>query len=146
MQKLLMLQQDWSRLDVGLLLCQLKELWVTCLLVAAAMVSSSEINAAVMSRLYQFVIDNQLDECWKVKPLFNGKELQAHLQLPRGPAVGDYMQAQKRWMLMQAPETTKDERTAKQACLEYLKNEQNRHKRRSDEQGETPSTVGKKPK
>jgi tRNA nucleotidyltransferase (CCA-adding enzyme) len=40
-----------------------------------------------------------LDECWKIKPLMNGKDLIRLLELDRGPEVGVYMQEQVKWVL-----------------------------------------------
>jgi hypothetical protein len=40
-----------------------------------------------------------LDECWKTKPLMNGKDLIRLLELNRGPEVGVYMQEQTKWLL-----------------------------------------------
>lgn len=49
---------------------------------------------------YTYIIyELQLDECWKIKSLLNGKELIQYLKLPKGPIVGIYTQQVIYWML-----------------------------------------------
>lgn len=117
------------RLQAGLLLNSLKEHWVTCLLTAAAWEIrtqgrlDSEQDGAQWStspatsisddepsrELYRAIVgDLNLDECWRVKPHLNGKEIIKELGLPKGPIVGVYIDDQTRWMLLN-PEGTKEE-------------------------------------
>jgi len=116
------------RLRAGLLLRSLKEHWVTCLLTAAAWeirsyqrledgsspqaISAASIPADQPSReFYRAIVDGlELDECWKVRPHLNGKEIIKELSLPKGPLVGVYLEDQTRWMLLN-PEGTKEECT-----------------------------------
>ena len=71
---------------------------------------------AKTEQLYRKIVsDFNLDQCWKMKPLLDGKVLQE--TFGRGPIVGLYMQEQIRWMLAN-PTGTADE------CLEHLKQAQ----------------------
>ena len=113
------------RLRTGLLLRSLKQHWVTCLLASAAWEirtnqrSNSDRNFLntpfeLFVEFYRSVIqDLALDECWQVRPHLNGKEIISELQLPRGPAVGIYIEDQIQWMLLN-PSGTKEE------CVAHL--------------------------
>ena len=58
---------------------------------------------------YRAIVDDlALDECWKVPPHLNGKEIIKELSLPKGPIVGVYLDDQTRWMLLN-PDGTKEE-------------------------------------
>jgi tRNA nucleotidyltransferase (CCA-adding enzyme) len=121
-----------SRLEVGLLLREVKQLWVTCLLVSAIAElrmpsndvkdsDSSKESAAssilqACEQFYSFVAKEQLDGCWKRPPLLNGKAIMKALNLGKrgGPLVGCLIDAQWTWML-QNPLGTQDE------CEEFLK-------------------------
>ncbi|KAL7542542.1 hypothetical protein ACHAWF_007198 [Thalassiosira exigua] len=76
----------------------------------------SEVPVDLPSRaLYRAVVrDLGLDGCWREKPHLNGRELLKELGLPRGPAVGTYLEEQTRWTL-QNPRGTWDE------CLAHLR-------------------------
>lgn len=95
------------RLQAGLLLRSAKEMWVTTLIVATVCMSrmqasSHDVNhwCARANGLYKtIVLSMNLDECWKTKPLMNGKDLIRLLKLDRGPEVGVYMQEQVKWTL-----------------------------------------------
>jgi hypothetical protein len=54
-----------------------------------------------------------LDECWRVRPHLNGKEIIKELSLPKGPLVGMYVEDQTRWMLLN-PKGTREE------CMSHL--------------------------
>jgi tRNA nucleotidyltransferase (CCA-adding enzyme) len=110
------------RLRTGLLLRSLKQHWVTCLVAAAAWEIrslqriSTNVNSSIEPSLefYRSVIqDLGLDECWQVRPHLNGKEIISELQLPRGPAVGIYIEDQLQWMLLN-PNGTREE------CVTHL--------------------------
>ncbi|KAL3791930.1 hypothetical protein ACHAWO_009445 [Cyclotella atomus] len=114
------------RLRTGLLLRSLKQHWVTCLVAAAAWEirsiqrGSTHVNNAFNASIepslefYRSVIqDLALDECWQVRPHLNGKEIISELQLPRGPAVGLYIEDQLQWMLLN-PNGTREE------CVTHL--------------------------
>lgn len=97
-----------SRLKAGLLLRSAKEMWVTTLVVATVLLSrkhrvaQEDVNfwGARAKELHELIVDRMaLDECWKAKPLMNGKDLIRVLELGRGPEVGVYMQEQVQWML-----------------------------------------------
>lgn len=64
--------------------------------------------------LYQDIIRNNLDECWKLRPLLDGKAIVKSLDLPRGPAVGTYLEEQVKWML-EHPDGSKND------CEEHLR-------------------------
>ena len=135
--------QGALRLEVGLLLTSLKALWRPALALALASelqatlgpcplpMSAAEAAAvegaqrpmdgagakdvaARFEAVASTVQDLNLDGCWSVKPLLNGKELGALLELPLGPKVGDAMREQALWQL-EHPDGTKDE------CLAALK-------------------------
>lgn len=99
---------DFCRLNVGMVLRSLKDLWMTALLVAAmAEIQSKEddlpYGEIVIRKVKQFhsnVRLHELDECWKIKPLLDGKDILQSLELPRGPAIAPYIDAQIRWMLL----------------------------------------------
>ena len=125
-----------TRLKIGTMLCDAKELWVTLLLLAAVVLvgqnhedvdeSRPSLNAipAMINNtdwlnrchtiyhdiLYKFELDN----CWNtIRPIMNGQELIRALNLPKGPTVGWYMEEQMKY-LIRYPTSTK------QQCLQYL--------------------------
>ena len=130
------------RLKFGLLLRSLKENWVTCLLTAATWEIRSrqrpiEVNGdsqneldwsgpqeterAIVSdeqpsrELYRMIVSELgLDGCWNTPPHLNGKDLIKELGLPKGPVVGEYLDDQVKWMLLN-PEGTKEQ------CLSHLR-------------------------
>ena len=95
------------RLQAGLILRSTKEMWVTTLIVSTIWLSrkpewSQDGNGwcSCAIELYKTIaVTMNLDECWKSKPLMNGKELIRLLELDRGPVVGVYMEEQVRWVL-----------------------------------------------
>jgi hypothetical protein len=112
------------RLKSGLLLRNLKDHWVTALLVASvaeihSMDSSyhdsnedETVHVSMIAdkafRFFQDIQTHNLDECWKIRPLLDGKAILASLDLPRGPMVGTYLEEQMKWMLLN-PKGTRDE-------------------------------------
>ena len=128
-----------QRLEVGRLLTSLKALWRPALALALASElqaalgpcpSSTSVGAGkgaspmneetvkdVVARfeaVASTVRDLNLDGCWSVKPMLNGKELGALLELPLGPKVGEAMREQALWQL-EHPDGNKDE------CLAALR-------------------------
>ncbi|KAL7451124.1 hypothetical protein ACHAWC_002966 [Mediolabrus comicus] len=115
------------RLRSGLLLRSLKEYWVTCLLAAAAWeirsyqrlreedgTSTSTAEEQPSRDLYRAIVGElDLDECWRVRPHLNGKEIIKELSLPKGPVVGMYIEDQTKWMLLN-PNGTREE------CMSHL--------------------------
>ena len=118
------------RLRSGLLLRSLKEHWVTCLLTASALEmrscqrieekigcgasSTGAIDELPSRHFFRSVVGElDLDECWKVRPHLNGKEIIKELSLPKGPLVGIYIEDQTRWMLLN-PKGSRDE------CMAHL--------------------------
>ena len=69
---------------------------------------------AVSNAVWASIIKMGLDECWKMKPLMDGKALIRSLKLPKGPLIGQFLEEQVRWML-QNPMGTKDD------CQAHLK-------------------------
>ena len=105
-----------SRLEAGLLLRSTRELWVTWLWVAAALLQSQEGTTDWSSRAhdtFQQILSLRLDTCWKMRPLLDGRALMQSLGLPKGPNVGKVMQEQIKWML-------EHPNGSKQDCLEHL--------------------------
>lgn len=128
------------RLEVGLLIRQTKEYWVTALLLATVLLlrqqqlKSTTVQASTVENdkqqqqqqkvvavdwlevgntAYQIILQLDLDGCWKMRPLLDGKAVIDALYLSRGPNVGVYMEEQVHWML-QHPKGTRDE------CLQHL--------------------------
>lgn len=100
--------KEFNRLETGLLLRQLKDSWVTTLLVAALIEQkSNDMEQALY--LYSQIIDNGLDKCWSIRPLLDGHAIKKSLNLERlGPEIGTYMEEMQRWMLMN-PDGSKTE-------------------------------------
>jgi tRNA nucleotidyltransferase (CCA-adding enzyme) len=98
-----------TRLELGLLIGATKELWVTCLFLAAVLIDDFD-KAQI---LYKRIIDLELDDCWKTRPILNGRDVTEILGLSKGPDIGIYIEEQKRWMLCN-PLGTRDE------CVSHL--------------------------
>jgi tRNA nucleotidyltransferase (CCA-adding enzyme) len=130
------------RLQAGLLLRNTKELWVTLLIVAAVDLVRRKGEDGSMDwwgdRAYEWyttIVEGlDLEGCWKVKPLMNGKDLMHALCLDKGPEVGIYNQEQVDWMLMNPKGTL-------QECEAFLKTFQ---KQREFEQDQAAQHVKKK--
>lgn len=126
------------RLETGLLLRDVKDNWVTCLLLATAAemrnaqrVGQSTENILRASRAaYRAVHGQNLDHCWKVRPLLDGREIQTSLSLPKGPLVGTYLSEQQRWMLLN-PDGSREE------SLVHLRNMKRMLEGQDEEQNET---------
>ena len=111
-------ESTFCRLRSGLVLRNLKDLWVTALLVAAiaeiraqeqmALANNAEYNGVehvsyFMNKalcFFETIQEHGLDWCWKVRPLLDGKALVKSLELPRGPIIGTYLEEQVKWMLL----------------------------------------------
>jgi hypothetical protein len=95
-----------SRLQVGQLLRDTKEMWVTTMVVATVALMRKKFNVQVnwgqrAQEWYKIIVfEMELDGCWNTKPLLNGKDLIQLLGLNNGPSVGLYAQEQIQWMLM----------------------------------------------
>ena len=114
----------FCRLKVGLLLRKLKDLWVTTLLdaviaqidICTGDSSTKSVYAPMMDgmmQLYNDILQNKLDQCWKIRPLLNGQAIMKALNI-KGPIVGTYIEKQVRWMLVH-PDGTKEQ------CESHLK-------------------------
>jgi hypothetical protein len=101
------------RLDAGMLLRTTKDLWVSSLLLATVIkirqqqrnhdgVTERKIDWMQISNTVfrTIVLELHLDQCWKMKPLMDGKAVIQALDLPKGPQVGTYLDEQVRWMLL----------------------------------------------
>lgn len=119
-----------SRLEAGLILRKLKDGWLTNLILATIVeahflyqnvcnsnqVSLNEIDenqrlkeiVGASYDLHQRILVLNLEECWKIKPLVDGKNVAQILSLPRGPLVGLYLEEQVRYTLL-FPNATKDQ-------------------------------------
>jgi tRNA nucleotidyltransferase (CCA-adding enzyme) len=123
----------FCRLKSGLLVRNLKELWITTLLVSCvaelqsifprngngtSTVDDKENMIATVvdkaSYFYKDIMRHKLDQCWKVRPLLDGKSILNVLDLPRGRVVGIYLEEQMKWMLLN-PDGTREE------CERHLK-------------------------
>ncbi len=115
------------RLKVGTVLFDVKELWLTVLLLAVVVLirqKSTNADPAVgdcddwlrtCNTIYNDVLYKfELDNCWDtIRPIMNGQELIRELKLPKGPTVGWYMAEQMNY-LIRFPTSTRPE------CLKYL--------------------------
>uniref|UniRef100_A0A7S1D858 tRNA nucleotidyltransferase/poly(A) polymerase RNA and SrmB- binding domain-containing protein n=1 Tax=Cyclophora tenuis TaxID=216820 RepID=A0A7S1D858_CYCTE len=113
-----------SRLEAGLLLRSTRELWVTALWVAVVLQKWRQGNeqqqqqqrdwsAAGKAMQEQIQVSLQLDHCWKMRPMLDGRALIQALNLPKGPIVGLFMEEQIKWMLLH-PDGTKED------CQDHL--------------------------
>jgi tRNA nucleotidyltransferase (CCA-adding enzyme) len=122
-----------TRLQAGLLLRATKNMWVTTLMVATVALlrkkqttsntqatsdttTTMDWNKRAQEWYHTIVVDLELDECWKVKPLMNGKDIIQLLGLCKGPLVGIYTQEQIQWMLMHPKGTVEDCKTFLKSC------------------------------
>jgi tRNA nucleotidyltransferase (CCA-adding enzyme) len=113
------------RLDAGMLLRTTKDLWVSSLLLATVVkirqqqqnqdgVTERHIDwIQISNTVFQTIMELNLDQCWQMKPLMDGKAVIHALDLPRGPQVGTYLDEQMRWMLLN-PSGSREE------CQEHL--------------------------
>ena len=136
------------RLQAGLLLRKSKELWSTVLLAAAVtLLRKAETPAShqppsdalsIPQRVHQWhsliVNDLQLDQCWTIKPMLNGKQIIQCLGLNNGPQVGMYTQELMEWMLTNPKGTIED-------ATEFLKN---RQRQRELEENQAAQHISKK--
>lgn len=110
-----------SRLEAGLMLRACKDLWTTCLLLACVLVIGDEEEGNQQDQkgcasrwhnncnlLLTKILEMDLDRCWKVIPLLDGKAVIRALDIPRGPQVGQFLEEQVRWML-QNPNGSKEQ-------------------------------------
>ncbi len=119
--------KTFCRLRVGLILRKLKDLWGTALMVAAIVEihccegTSTTQSADVrprnlmdrveeyiprMIKFLEMIHAHKLDGSWKMRPLLDGKDISKSLNLPKGPLIGNYIQEQVKWMLLN-PDGTK---------------------------------------
>jgi hypothetical protein len=117
------LRRDSSRrLEAGLLLREMKELWKVGLDLACARELSSsmttreeeEENINEIKRTIERYTHTRetleemgLDHIWTLRPLLDGQAVIASLGIPKGPLVGQVMQAQIKWQI-EHPEGGKD--------------------------------------
>mmetsp|Transcript_23792 Transcript_23792/g.31106 ORF Transcript_23792/g.31106 Transcript_23792/m.31106 type:complete len:546 (-) Transcript_23792:441-2078(-) len=114
-----------TRLELGLLLRDLKDLWrvgfqLACISELCDIVLPVEEQYAgiekVLTKYFKMEEFSQawnLDLVWKQKPLHDGKTLMESLEIPKGPNVGKVMQLQVRWQL-ENPDGTPEE------CMSFL--------------------------
>jgi len=150
------------RLETGLFLREIKELWVTCLILATVIeMREAESKACILDAdsgtsktrlafddveeamrisraLYRSIRTQGLDGVWKARPLLNGRDIISALDLPKGPLVSVYVEEQIKWMLLN-PHGKRDE------CERHLRmvkrkkemEEEHHHGEVQDEQNET---------
>ena len=97
----------FEKVECGLLFRETRGLWVTALALAA--IESGE-DVDVASSYHNML---ELDGCWTIPPLLDGKSLIKELELKPGPTVGKYMQEQVKWMLAHPTGSVEE-------CLEHL--------------------------
>lgn len=123
---------SFSRLEIGMILRKVKKRWVTCLLLAGCVelrsyhaqqqkqlidsddTPSSGSVVQTCENFFRFVQEENLDCCWELQPLVNGKDIMQSLNLKGGPIVGQLTEEQWMWML-QNPQGSKRE------CEAFLK-------------------------
>jgi len=118
------------RLEAGLLLRELKDLWRTGLDLACAREmammmeketsTSATVTSGARARIVEILTRYQrtcealegmgLDQIWTLRPLLDGKAAITLLSLPKGPMVGQVMEAQIEWQL-QHPQGNGEELT-----------------------------------
>jgi len=139
-----------TRLQVGMLLRNLKETWITCLLVAAVSELCSHSSKDIIDLNVKAEIDSipirvthfihivrdeyKLDNCWKIRPLLDGRDVIKSLGLPKGPVVGTYLAEQTKWMLVN-PTGTKEE------CESHLQTKKRELEGQTKEQNENNIVV-----
>ena len=128
-----------TRLQTGLILRQAREMWVSVFVLATVALTRQDRNKTDWCHRAQqwndaIIANLALEECWKVKPLLNGKEIIQLLGLPKGPIVGIYAEEQTKWTLMN-PNGTIDQ------CKEFLKTCK---KKRDHEQDQAAEHIAKK--
>ncbi|KAL6062932.1 Polynucleotide adenylyltransferase family protein [Balamuthia mandrillaris] len=116
---------SFNRQSVGLVLRETKQLWEDALLVGLSQglpfsPSEEEHHQQQILALYRLfqskVLEEGLDQVWKLAPLWNGKELAEALGLAPGPRIGQLIQREIEWQLAH-PSASKEE------CLLYLRKE-----------------------
>mmetsp|Transcript_25631 Transcript_25631/g.39710 ORF Transcript_25631/g.39710 Transcript_25631/m.39710 type:complete len:532 (+) Transcript_25631:274-1869(+) len=125
-QMRILLQKEKSgtscKLEIGQALHQMKELWLTALVVATVMeahekpLEQREELIKTCISLYERTINFGLDGCWLVTPHLSGKEIMHELGIVKGPMVGYYLSEQRKWQIM-------NPQGDKQACIDFLKEE-----------------------
>jgi tRNA nucleotidyltransferase (CCA-adding enzyme) len=110
------------RLEAGMLLRDCTHLWVSLLLLATVVKLREQQQRQqqqtwngppvdwirICGAVYRSIVELDLDECWKSKPLLNGREVIEALGLPRGPAVGTYIDEQVKWMFLNPTGTAEE--------------------------------------
>ena len=119
-----------NRVDIGMVLRKLKNLWQTAVDVCYVSEATCDDNACfdlsscsreqwVSAKLSQYerfkdsVKEMGLEDCWLSPPLLKGKEVMAKLGIKPGPVVGLIVEEQVKWQLGN-PEGTAEE------CLAHL--------------------------
>lgn len=116
------------RLEIGLLLRRVKDLWVTLLLIANVLlirqcdqqIDSEDRRSRSLQlclKLYYAIVDFGLDRCWTVRPLIDGRELIHILGISAGPKVAKFLDEQTKWMLLHPQGSRND-------CEAFLKQKQ----------------------
>ena len=95
---------------MGLFVRECKDLWPAVLAVAAL----ERGDVAAYNRIFDAIVAHGLQDCYKTKPLVDGKTLLKALNIPNGPQVGEWMQKVIVWQI-ENPRGTIDE------CIEALK-------------------------
>jgi tRNA nucleotidyltransferase (CCA-adding enzyme) len=113
------------RLELGLLLRKVKDVWVTLLVVSLTLLVRKCDSGAhsdhqsitfieLCCHLYHSIVNNGLDRCWTIRPLIDGRDLITLLGISAGPQVQSFLDEQVKWMLLH-PDGKREE------CEWYLK-------------------------
>lgn len=121
------------RIWIGLLLRQLKDFWRVALLMSTLLstnndhteeflrdLSKLEEKRDTFIRVENSIIELDLDNVWKVKPLLDGKAIMNVLQLKSGGRqVGEWQQKVVKWQLAHPTGTAED-------CIDWIKQSQSK--------------------
>eukprot|EP00268_Persea_americana_P008113 TRINITY_DN13113_c0_g1_i14.p1 TRINITY_DN13113_c0_g1~~TRINITY_DN13113_c0_g1_i14.p1 ORF type:complete len:239 (-),score=37.88 TRINITY_DN13113_c0_g1_i14:438-1154(-) len=121
------------RIWTGLLLRQLKDFWRVALLMSTLLSTNNdhteeflrdrsklEEKRDTFMRVEDSIIELDLDNVWKVKPLLDGKAIMDVLQLKSGGRqVGEWQQKVVKWQLAHPTGTAED-------CIDWIKQSQSK--------------------
>ncbi|XP_024541362.1 putative CCA tRNA nucleotidyltransferase 2 [Selaginella moellendorffii] len=113
-------REEVQRLEAGLELMEIKDLWRAALVLSSLndllenQAWDAQEKAKVCTSVMDFISKQGLDESWNTKPLLDGKEIMAEFQLKGGPAVKDLKDLSIQWQLAHPTGTAGE-------CREWLK-------------------------
>lgn len=89
-----------SRIYLGLILREMKELWRVSLMLSSILYEEAEKRSEVFVKVENEILKLGLERVWEVKPLVNGKDIMRHLELQKGgPVVSEWQRKLLQWQL-----------------------------------------------